>query len=92
MTEKLRVVVGSDNVLLDLGFHEAKAQNQLPRMDLVIQIRKAIAKLDLTQATAARRANITQPRMNDLIKRLTHKFAPDELVNVAAQLGYTGSG
>ena len=65
MTEKLRVVVGSDSVFLDLGFHEAEAQNQLLRMDLVIQIRKAIAKLDLTQAAAAKRANITQSRMNE---------------------------
>ena len=59
------------------------------RMDLVIQIRKSIAKLDLTQAAAARRTNITQPRMNDLIKGRIHKFTLDALVNVAAQLGYT---
>ena len=56
MTEKLRVVVGSDNVFRDLGFPEAEAQNLLLRTDLVIHIRKAIAKLDLTQAAAAKRA------------------------------------
>ena len=89
ITQKLRIVVGSDNVFLDLGFPEAGAQNQLLRMDLVIQIRKSIAKLDLTQAAAARRTNITQPRMNDLIKGRIHKFTLDALVNVAAQLGYT---
>jgi predicted XRE-type DNA-binding protein len=89
MTEKLRIVVGSDNVFRDLGFPEAEAQNMLLRTDMVIHIRKAINKLGITQAEAAKRAGITQPRMNDLIKNRTHKFTLDALVNVAAQLGYT---
>jgi predicted XRE-type DNA-binding protein len=89
MTEKLRIVVGSDNVFRDLGFPEAEAQNLLLRTDMVIHIRKAINKLGITQAEAAKRAGITQPRMNDLIKNRTHKFTLDALVNVAAQLGYT---
>ena len=89
MSEKLRIVVGSDNVFRDLGFPEAEAQNLLLRADLVVHIRKAIDKLGVTQAEAARRAGINQPRMNDLIKGRTHKFTLDALVNVAAQLGYS---
>jgi predicted XRE-type DNA-binding protein len=89
MTTKLNRVVGSDNVFRDLGFPEAEAQNLLLRTDLVVHIRKVIAKLDLTQAEAAQRAGITQPRMNDLVKGRTQKFTLDALVNVAAQLGYT---
>nr|WP_315229205.1 helix-turn-helix transcriptional regulator [uncultured Albidiferax sp.] len=81
--------MGSDNVFRDLGFPEAVAQNLLLRSDLVVHIRKVIAKLDLTQAEAAKRAGITQPRMNDLVKGRTQKFTLDALVNVAAQLGYT---
>jgi predicted XRE-type DNA-binding protein len=56
---------------------------------LVSHIRKVILKLDITQAEAAQRAGISQPRMNDLVKGRTHKFTLDALVNVAAQLGYT---
>ncbi len=89
MTEKLRIVVGSDNVFRDLGFPEAEAQNLLLRADLVVHIRKVIDKLGVTQAEAAKRAGITQPRMNDLIKGRTHKFTLDALVNVAASLGYS---
>lgn len=88
MTEKLRIVVGSDNVFRDLGFPEAEAQNLLLRADLVVHIRKVIDKLGVTQAEAAKRAGITQPRMNDLVKGRTHKFTLDALVNVAASLGY----
>ena len=89
MTKKLNIVRGSDNVFRDLGFPEAEAQNLLLRADLVVHIRKVIAKLDITQAEAAKRADITQPRMNDLVKGRTHKFTLDALVNVASQLGYT---
>ena len=88
MTEKLKVIVGSDNVFRDLGFPEAEAHNLLLRAELVLHIRKAIAKLGLTQLEAAKRAAITQPRMNDLVKGRTHKFTLDALVNVAANLGY----
>ena len=89
MTKNLNVVVGSDNVFLDLGFPEAQAQNLLLRADLVVHIRKVIDKLGITQAEAAQRTGITQPRMSDLVKGRTHKFTLDALVNVAAQLGYT---
>ena len=78
----------SDNVFRDLGFPEGEAQNLLLRADLVIHIRKVIEKLGLTQAEAAKRASITQPRMNDLVKGRTEKFTLDAMVNVAAQLGY----
>ena len=88
MTE-LNAVAGSDNIFRDLGFPEAEAQNLLLRADLVVHIRKVIAKLDITQAEAAKRADITQPRMNDLVSGRTHKFTLDALVNVASQLGYT---
>jgi predicted XRE-type DNA-binding protein len=88
VTDELRSVVGSDNVFRDLGFPEAEAQNMMLRGNLVIHIRKIIDKLGITQAEAAKRVGITQPRMNDLIKNRTHKFTLDALVNVAAQLGY----
>ena len=78
----------SDNVFRDLGFPEGEAQNLLLRADLVVHIRKVIEKLGLTQAEAAKRASITQPRMNDLVKGRTEKFTLDAMVNVAAQLGY----
>jgi predicted XRE-type DNA-binding protein len=89
MSEKLRTVVGSDNVFRDLGFPEAEAQNLLLRTDMVAHIRKVIDKLGITQAEAAKRAGVTQPRMNDLVKGRTQKFTLDALVNVAANLGYS---
>ena len=88
MTNTTPFYSGSDNVFRDLGFPEGEAQNLLLRADLVMHIRKVIEKLGLTQAEAAKRVSITQPRMNDLVKGRTEKFTLDALVNVAAQLGY----
>lgn len=89
MSFELQATQGSDNVFRDLGFPEAEAQNLLLRSDLAIHIRKVIDKLGITQAEAAKRAGITQPRMNDLVKNRTHKFTLDALVDVAANLGYS---
>ena len=61
MTETLYSVVGGNNVFRDLGFPEDEVQALLLRSDLTIQIRKAIDKLGITQAEAAKRAGITQP-------------------------------
>ena len=88
MTDTIPIHSGSDNVFRDLGFPEGEAQNLMLRADLVVHIRKVTEKLDLTQAEAAKRASITQPLMNDLVKGRTEKFMLDAMVNVAAQLGY----
>ena len=86
---ELNAVAGSDNVFRDLGFPEAEAQDLLLRTDLVIHIRKIIDKLGVTQAEAAKRTGITQPRMNDLVKGRTQKFTLDALVKVASSFGYS---
>ena len=86
---ELNAVAGSDNVFRDLGFPEAEAQNMLLRTDLVIHICKVIEKIGITQAEAAKRAGITQPRMNDLVKGHTEKFTLDALVKVASSFGYS---
>ena len=68
MTEKLMSVQGSDNIFRYLGFPEAEAHNLLLRAELVLHIHKAIAKPGLTQLEAAKRAAITQPCKNKLVK------------------------
>jgi predicted XRE-type DNA-binding protein len=40
-----------------------------------------------TQAEAASRCGVTQPRMNDLFRGRLSRFSLDALVNVAAKLG-----
>lgn len=88
MTEKLHSMGGGNNVFRDLGFAEDEAQALLLRGDLAIQIRKAISKLGISHAEAAKRAGITQQRLYDLVKNRSHTFTLDALVSIALRLGY----
>jgi predicted XRE-type DNA-binding protein len=40
-----------------------------------------------TQAEAARRCGVTQPRINDLLRGRVSRFSLDALVNIATALG-----
>ncbi len=51
------------------------------------EIRGIIRKNDWTQAAAAKRCGVSQPRINDLLKGKFHKFSIDALVKMAAALG-----
>jgi predicted XRE-type DNA-binding protein len=63
------------------------AVNMRARADLMMEIAAAIRAHGWTQAEAARRCGITQPRMNDLVRGRVSRFSLDALVNIAAKLG-----
>jgi predicted XRE-type DNA-binding protein len=42
---------------------------------------------DWTQAEAANRCGVTQPRINDLLRGRVSRFSLDALVNIATALG-----
>ena len=50
---RLKVTPSSGNVFRDLGFSTEEAAHLLIRANLLIQLQKAIAARDLTQAKAA---------------------------------------
>ena len=85
MTGKLKMDRGSGNIFSDLGFPPGKAQNLLLRAELMSQIRRA--SKGLTQAEAARKFGVTQPRMNDLLRGKLDKFSLDALVNMLGKAG-----
>jgi predicted XRE-type DNA-binding protein len=65
----------------------AAAANMKARADMMNAIREAVAGWDVTQAVAARRLGLTQPRMNDLLRGRINKFSLDALVNLATRAG-----
>jgi predicted XRE-type DNA-binding protein len=85
MSEKFRMQRGSGNVFQDIGFPQAEAENLMLRSQLMSKVRAA-AK-DVTQAEAARRFGVTQPRINDLLRGRIDKFSLDALVNMLAKVG-----
>ena len=75
------------NVFADLGFSPAEARNLRMRSQLMTAIRKFIENERLTQAEAARRLNVSQPRVSDLIRGKIGRFSLDSLVNLLAAAG-----
>jgi predicted XRE-type DNA-binding protein len=57
------------------------------RADMMIAIREAIVDWGVTQAVAAQRLGLTQPRMNDLLRGRINKFSLDMLIDLATRAG-----
>jgi len=65
----------------------AQAANMKARSEMMLAIRESVEGWQVTQAAAARRLGLTQPRMNDLIRGRINKFSLDALINLAARAG-----
>jgi len=87
MTQKLKMRRGSGNVFRDLDFAEDEARNLALRSELMIRIGEFVKGSRLTQAQAAARLGLTQPRLNALLKGRIDQFSLDALVNVATRAG-----
>lgn len=63
------------------------AANLSMRADVLIALQQCVASWKVTQTQAARRLDITQPRLNDLLRGRIDKFSLDALVNLAHRAG-----
>ena len=64
-----------------------QAANLRARAELMHQITEIVRQGQWTQAEAAQRCGVTQPRMNDLLRGRVSRFSLDALVNIATALG-----
>ena len=78
---------GSGNVFLDLGFDPAEAKVMALRAEVMIRMEQHLKAQGWTQAEAARRLGITQPRVSRLIKGQWKDFSLDMLLTLAARAG-----
>lgn len=65
----------------------AEAANMRLRSELMIAVQETVAGWGLTQAEAARRLDVTQPRLNDLLRGRIGKFSLDALILLAERAG-----
>lgn len=63
------------------------AANMTMRSDLLIALRNAVEGWGLTQAEAARRLGVTQPRLNDVLRGRISNFSLDALISLAEKAG-----
>lgn len=89
---KTRIVEGVDvhqssgNVFADLGL--ADAEKLKIKTGLVIEIRKAIREIGLTQQEAAKRMGITQPKVSDMMRGDFSNLSERKLMDCLTRLGY----
>jgi len=65
----------------------AEAENMRLRAALMMELERHIRAKGWTQAEAARRLGVTQPRVSDLLRGKINLFALDTLVNMVAAAG-----
>ncbi len=76
-----------DNVWDALEDTPAEAASMTMRSNLLIVVDQRVRSWNVTQAEAARRLGVTQPRLNDLLRGKVDKFSLDTLINLATQAG-----
>lgn len=64
-----------------------QAANLRARAELMQQIAAIVKQSGWTQAEAATRCGVTQPRINDLLRGRISRFSLDALVNIATAIG-----
>lgn len=81
------ITKGSGDVFIDLGFSPAESRNLRLRAQMMTALRKFIEKEGLTQADAAKRLKVSQPRVSDLTRGKISRFSLDTLVNMLSDAG-----
>ena len=87
MSKKIRITRSSGNVFVDLGFPPEEAAVLTMRADLMAMLRTLIIERGWTQQEAARKLEIGQSRVSDLVRGKWEKFSLDMLITLAARVG-----
>jgi predicted XRE-type DNA-binding protein len=77
----------SGNVFIDLGFQPHEAAVMLLRCELAEALRKWIDREGITQAQAAERLGVAQPRISEISRNKVDKLSLDYLVGLCAKAG-----
>ncbi len=83
----MAIISSTGDVFRDLGFSESESKSLQLRSKLMLQLREVIDKAGLTQATAAKMFNVSQPRVSDLMRGKIHLFSLDTLVDMLGNAG-----
>jgi predicted XRE-type DNA-binding protein len=82
---KRKPTKASGNIFLDLGFPGHEASVLLLRAQLAEALRAWMERENLTQARAAKRLGISQPRISDIVRGKVELLSLDYLVGLCAK-------
>ena len=86
LIDGIAVQRSSGNVYADLGLPDAERLKI--KTGLVVEIRKAMRRLGLTQQEAAKRMGITQPKVSDMMRGDFSNLSERKLMDCLNRLGY----
>ena len=86
LIDGVEVQQSSGNVFADLGLPDAEKLKI--KTGLIIEIRKAMHSLGLTQLEAAKRMGITQPKVSDMMRGDFTNLSERKLMDCLTRLGY----
>ena len=86
LIDGVQVHRSTGNVFADLGLPDAEKLKI--KTGLVIEIRKAMGTLGLTQQEAAKRMGITQPKVSDMMRGDFTNLSERMLMDCLTRLGY----
>jgi len=86
LIDGIEVQRSSGNVYADLGLPDAERLKI--KTGLVVEIRKAMRRLGLTQQEAAKRMGITQPKVSDMKRGDFSNLSERKLMDCLNRLGY----
>ncbi len=82
-----KVERGSGNVFADLGFRDA--EERMWKAQLAVKISRLIQSKGWTQAQAAERVGLDQPKVSQLMRGGLSGFSADRLFAILNRLGYS---
>ena len=82
-----KVSESSGNIFLDLGFPSHEAAVLLLRSELAEALRQWMESEGLTQAQAAKRFGIAQPRISEIMRGKIELLSLDYMVGLCAKAG-----
>ena len=85
--DDLTVEPSSGNVFADLGF--PNPEEHLLKAEITLQIAQLIEKKGLTQAEAAERMNLDQPKISRLLRGHFSGYSVDRLITILNRLGHS---
>jgi len=88
MNEKIKLTKASGNVFKDMGYSEEEEKNLQFRSYLMTVLRKYILNMGWSQKKAAKKFNVTQPRISNLMHGKIYLFSAGVLIDLLEKAGF----
>lgn len=88
MKTKINFIESSGNLFEDVGFDKQAAKKLQFKSYLMVSLMKYIKGVGLTQVEAAKKFNVTQSRMSNLMNHRIDLFSAEMLLDMMERVGF----